>query len=85
MKLTINHKEIHRIFFPGITKTNRSYEMFNKYRDRYIDSIKITGGFTVRSLPLDWFLEEVQKDLLYSDREIELIRIQLEDEWLCFF
>ena len=79
MKLTINHKEIQRIFFPGMIKTKRSYEMFNMYRDRYIDLLKIKTH-TIRSLPLDWFLEEVQKDLLYSDREIELIRLQLEDE-----
>lgn len=79
MKLTINAKEVHKVFFPEIKKTQKSYELFNKYRDRYIDLLKIKNH-TIRSLPLDWFLTELQKDYMYSDREIELIRLELENE-----
>ena len=79
MKLTINAREIHKVFFSNIKKTQRSYEMFNKYRDRYIDLLKIKNH-TIRSLPLDWILSELQKDYMYSDREIDLIRKELENE-----
>ncbi|WP_159639053.1 hypothetical protein [Erysipelothrix anatis] len=73
--LVINAAHVKQIFFPEQTTMNATYALTKEYKDRF----KRAGlrSYNTRTLPRDWFLNEIQKDCGYSDEEIEEIRIKL--------
>ena len=75
--LYVNAKQIKMIFFSEQVSMSATYELMAIYKKRFRKQGLI--NLNARKLPRDWFLNEIQKDNGYSDKEIELIRTKLEE------
>lgn len=76
--LSIDANQVKSIFFPNQATMNSSYALMKKMKDRFKKEGYVT--YNSRTLPREWFLSAVQKEVGYSNSEMDLVRKCLEEE-----